>query len=167
LFPVDEETLKYLAFTGRKAEQLDLVERYTKEQGLFRSDRSPEPEYTDVLELDLATVEPSLAGPKRPQDRVLLSGARKAWLQVAKTLGSASGTVGKSRREEEGGPPVASAGAEGAGEGVSRAKGIPVVVSGRRDYLRHGSVVIAAITSCTNTSNPAVMLAEASWPRKR
>jgi len=129
LFPVDGETLKYLAFTGRKAEQVELVERYTKELGIFRTDQTPQPEYADVLELDLATVEPSLAGPKRPQDRIPLSAAGKAWLQVVKSIGPARSTQ------------------------------VPVVVSGRQDSLDHGSVVIAAITSCTNTSNPSVMLA--------
>jgi aconitate hydratase len=166
LFPVDEETLRYLAFTGRKAEQLDLVERYTKEQELFRTDRSPEPEYTDVLELDLATVEPSLAGPKRPQDRIPLSGARTAWMEVVKDLRSPQGTEESSRWEDEGGTPVVSA-VEGTARGdASRAKGIPVVIAGRRDFLQHGSVVIAAITSCTNTSNPAVMLAAGILAKK-
>jgi len=164
-FPVDSETLKYLAFTGRKAEQLDLVERYTKEQGLFRTDQTPQPQYTHVLELDLTTVEPSLAGPKRPQDRIPLSDARKAWLEVAKALRSADGNEEKGRWEYEGGTPVTSAGAEKAGD-ASRTRGIPVVVSGRRDYLQHGSVVIAAITSCTNTSNPAVMLAAGILAKK-
>jgi len=166
LFPVDAETLKYLAFTGRKAEQVDLVERYTKEQGLFRSDQSPEPEYSDVLELDLATVEPSLAGPKRPQDRIPLSGAQKAWLEVRKILGSAEAGEENRRREDEAGPPIASAGTEGAAADASPAGGIPVLVSGRRDFLNHGSVVIAAITSCTNTSNPAVMLAAGILAKK-
>ena len=165
-FPVDEETLKYLSFTGRKAEQLDLVERYTKEQGLFRSDDTPQPEYSDVLDLDLATVEPSLAGPKRPQDRIALSGARRAWLEVAKTLRSPNGSEEKSRWEDEGGTPVDSAGAEGTAGEVSRTGGIPVLVSGRRDFLQHGSVVIAALTSCTNTSNPAVMLAAGILAKK-
>jgi len=165
-FPVDAETLKYLAFTGRKAEQLDLVERYTKEQGMFRTDQTPQPEYTDVLELDLSTVEPSLAGPKRPQDRIPLSGARKAWQEVAKTLGSAEAGAEKSRWEEEGGTPVATAAEERASGGASRARGIPVVVSGRREFLQHGAVVIAAITSCTNTSNPAVMLAAGILAKK-
>jgi aconitate hydratase len=164
-FPVDEETLKYLAFTGRKTEQLELVERYTKEQALFRTDRSPEPDYTDVLELDLAAVEPSLAGPKRPQDRIPLSGARKAWMEVAKNLRSTDGNAESSRWEDEGGAPVASTAGHGPGE-ASRAKGVPVVVAGRRDFLQHGSVVIAAITSCTNTSNPAVMLAAGLLAKK-
>jgi aconitate hydratase len=166
LFPVDAEALRYLAFTGRKAEQLDLVERYTKEQGLFRSDQSPEPEYSDVLELDLATVEPSLSGPKRPQDRIPLSGARTAWLEVVKNLRTTQGTAEKSRWEDEGGMPVAAAGEEAACGDASRAKGVPVAVAGRRDFLQHGSVVIAAITSCTNTSNPAVMLAAGILAKK-
>jgi aconitate hydratase len=165
-FPVDEETLKYLSFTGRKAEQLDLVERYTKEQQLFSTAQSPEPEYTDVLEVDLAGVEPSLAGPKRPQDRIPLSAARRAWLETVQTLGSAEGGERIRSRADEGGSPAASAEAESAAANDSRAAGIPVVVSGRREYLRHGAVVIAAITSCTNTSNPAVMLAAGILARK-
>jgi aconitate hydratase len=140
-FPVDAETLTYLSFTGRKADQVDLVERYTKEQGIFRTDQMPQPEYSDVLELDLASVEPSLAGPKRPQDRIPVSGARQAWWEVAKDVVA---TDGKS----------------------SHAEGIPIVVSGRRESLRHGAVVIAAITSCTNTSNPAVMLAAGILAKK-
>ncbi|UCF96714.1 MAG: aconitate hydratase AcnA [Spirochaetaceae bacterium] len=165
-FPVDGETLKYLAFTGRKVEQLDLVERYTKEQGIFRTDQTPQPEYNDVLELDLATVQPSLAGPKRPQDRIPLSTARKAWLEVVKTLRSSNGGEEKIRWEGEGGAPVVTAGVEEADVEASWAAGIPVVVSGRRDFLQHGSVVIAAITSCTNTSNPAVMLAAGILAKK-
>ena len=136
-FPVDGETLKYLSFTGRKTEQVELVERYTKEQGIFRTDQTPQPEYADVLELDLATVEPCLAGPKRPQDRIALSAARKDWLQVVKS---------------------AATGGTGATTDPARPNRVPVVVSGRQDFLDHGSVVIAAITSCTNTSNPSVML---------
>ena len=158
-FPVDGETLNYLSFTGRRAEQLDLVERYTKQQGLFRSDADPQPEYTAVLELDLGSVQPCLAGPKRPQDRIPLSGARRAWLAVVKQLKSAQTTEEGGRWEAEGGAAVRATGVADAPGSALRAKGIPVVVSGRREYLRHGSVVIAAITSCTNTSNPAVMLA--------
>ena len=166
LFPVDVETLRYLAFTGRKAELLDLVERYTKEQGLFRSDQSPEPEYSDILELDLATVEPALAGPKRPQDRIPLSRARTAWLEVVKDLRTTQGHAENSRWEDEGGTPVVSTGDEAACGDASQIEGVPVVVAGRRDFLQHGSVVIAAITSCTNTSNPAVMLAAGILAKK-
>jgi aconitate hydratase len=164
-FPVDEETLKYLAFTGRKAAQLDLVERYTKEQGLFCNDQSREPEYADVMGLDLATVEASLAGPKRPQDRIPLSGARKAWLGVAKTLGVRMAGADKSRWEDEGGSPVVSMETKSV-ENDDPDRGVPIVVAGRQDFLQQGSVVIAAITSCTNTSNPAVMLAAGILAKK-
>jgi len=125
-FPVDGETLKYLSFTGRRVEQVELVERYTKEQGIFRTGQTPQPEYADVLELDLATVEPSLAGPKRPQDRIALSVARKDWLQVVKS---------------------AATGRTGAATDPARPNRVPVVVSGRQDFLDHGSVVIAALTN--------------------
>jgi aconitate hydratase len=122
-FPVDDETLRYLRVTGRPADLIDLVERYTKEQGLFRVDGTADPNFDDVLELDLGTVEPSMAGPRRPQDRVTLSGVRKAFHDAYDTIIAANPA-----------PP---------------ANGNP----------SHGSVAIAAITSCTNTSNPSVMLA--------
>jgi aconitate hydratase len=165
-FPVDGETLKYLAFTGRKAAQVELVEHYTKEQGLFRTDQTPQPEYADVLELDLATVEPSLAGPKRPQDRIALSAARNAWLQVSKSIGTAENTTEDIRWVGEGGTSSAGPGREGAQVGSAGTTQVPVVVSGRQDFLDHGSVVIAAITSCTNTSNPAVMLSAGILAKK-
>jgi aconitate hydratase len=133
-FPVDEKTLEYLNFTGRSPEQVDLVERYCKQQGLFRTNDAPQPAYSAVLELDLAGVEPSLAGPRRPQDRVPLSRAKGSWRAT-------------------GGLP---AGSEGA----------VVEVAGRRETLRDGAVVIAAITSCTNTSNPSVMVAAGLLARK-
>jgi aconitate hydratase A / 2-methylisocitrate dehydratase len=123
-FPVDQITLDYLRLTGRSDETLALVEDYAKEQGLWRSDDTPEPWFTDVLELDLATVKPSLAGPKRPQDRVALDTLKTA---TDKAIPSAEQT-----------------------------KSVPV--SGADYSLRQGDVVIAAITSCTNTSNPAVMM---------
>ncbi len=134
-FPVDEKTLDYLRFTGRSPELVDLVERYCKEQGLFRGADAEEPSYTTTLTLDLATVESSLAGPKRPQDRVPLSRAKDSWRQAGTP---ANGTP----REVE------------------------VQVGGTRETLRDGAVVIAAITSCTNTSNPAVMLAAGLLARK-
>jgi aconitate hydratase len=133
-FPVDDQTLAYLRFTGRSADEVDLVERYCKEQGLFRTDSSPEPQYSQSLELDLSTVEPSLAGPRRPQDRIALSAMKSAWREgLAATFGKAL--------------PSGSASALAAGS--SRSQQAP---------LSHGAVVIAAITSCTNTSNPALML---------
>ena len=123
IFPIDQVTLDYLAFTGRPAAQLKLVEAYAKAQGIWHHEHAPEPVYSEYVEFDLATVEPSLAGPKRPQDRVSLSGARGAFLEA---LG----------RE-----PIEVNGVEAA------------------EHLRDGAVVVAAITSCTNTSNPSVMVA--------
>ncbi|MFW5926171.1 MAG: aconitate hydratase AcnA, partial [Myxococcota bacterium] len=131
-FPVDAETLNYLRFTGRDEAHLELVQRYLQEQGLFHTPESPEPRYTDMLELDLGEVVPSLAGPKRPQDRIALTDAKRSW---GRTL---EGIV--------------------AGAGTEDAK-VEVTQGGQTFELRHGAVVIAAITSCTNTSNPAVMLA--------
>ena len=152
-FPVDAQTLRYLEFTGRSSEHLDLVERYTKEQGLFRRDDALEPEYSTVLELDLDRVEPSLAGPKRPQDRIPLSKAREAW-SAAKT--SLSKPKAKVAAKDQ--PPAYS--------GAEASAGVPVVVGGRRANLDHGAVVIAAITSCTNTSNPEVMIAAGLLAKK-
>ncbi len=137
-FPVDDRTLEYLRLTGRSEETLDLVERYSKEQGLFRTAASPEPRYTQTVELDLASVEPSLAGPKRPQDRVPLSQMKPRWQQeLSKSFGKNAG-----------------------GDGVE------VDHPSGRFRLKHGSVVIAAITSCTNTSNPSVMLAAGLLAKK-
>jgi aconitate hydratase len=130
IFPVDNESLRYLSLSGRSDEQVALVEAYMKAQGMFHTAGQPDAEYSTVLELDMSTVQPSLAGPKRPQDRVLLSGMR-------------------SNYEENMGP--LSAGRSGNGSA-------PVVNEGQSFDLEDGAVVIAAITSCTNTSNPAVML---------
>ena len=140
LFPVDDETLRYLRLTGRPAELVDLVERYTKEQGLFRTDTSPTPEFSELLELDLATIEPSLAGPSRPQDRVVLSGVGQNFRAAFKDRfeGAAS----------DGGVAVA-----------VKPPAVTVKIDHEEVTLTHGSVAIAAITSCTNTSNPSVMLA--------
>ncbi len=124
-FPVDAGTLAYLQFTARSAEQIAVVEAYCKEQGLFRYDETPEPAFCDTLELDLANVEPTIAGPKRPQDRVPLNKAKASFQKVI----------------------------EGAG-----AKQVAVQSDGEKFELTSGSVVIAAITSCTNTSNPSLML---------
>jgi aconitate hydratase len=130
-FPVDEETLAYLRFSGRPPELVDLVRAYSIDQGLFRTDQTPDPLFADTLELDLSTVEPSLAGPKRPQDRVALSNVKSAY---GKAL-----------------PEMAEK-----GKALDAARKMPV--AGESFELGHGAVVIAAITSCTNTSNPAVML---------
>jgi aconitate hydratase len=129
-FPVDEETLGYLKRTGRTADEVDLVERYYKEQGLFRTSASPEPRFSSTLSLDLSTVEASMAGPKRPQDRVLLKDMKSQW---HKDLGSAFGKSAPSNP-------------------------VPVKLNGNSASITDGAVVIAAITSCTNTSNPSVMI---------
>jgi len=141
-FPVDEKTLEYLRFTGRGADLVDLVERYCREQGIFRTADAPQPEYSTVLELDLASVESSMAGPKRPQDRLPLSRAKGSWRQAAAQSAAPSGAAATALREAE------------------------VRVAGSRETLRDGAVVIAAITSCTNTSNPAVMIAAGLLARK-
>jgi aconitate hydratase len=158
IFPVDKESLKYLRLTGRNAEQIALVEAYCREQGLFHDEKTPEAEYSELLSLDLATVEPSLAGPKRPQDRVILSQAGDSFQKAlpslmkpkagAKTNGS--GVTNSARWEQEGGSPGAI--------GVEDPNVHEHVSPNVKDSLQHGSVVIAAITSCTNTSNPSVMI---------
>ncbi|MGZ5009092.1 MAG: aconitate hydratase AcnA [Methylobacter sp.] len=137
-FPIDDETLSYMRFTGRPDDLIDLTERYAKEQGLFRTDETPDPEFTQTLELDLATVEPSLAGPKRPQDRISLSQVGPTYKQ---TLTAPAGIKGMGLSEQD---------LQRHGR-VSR--------NNTEEDITHGAVVIAAITSCTNTSNPSVMLA--------
>jgi len=155
-FPVDDETLRYLQRTGRSTESIDLVERYTKEQGLFRTDATPDPEFTSTIELDLSTVEPSLAGPKRPQDMVPLRTLRKNFAVSLPTL--MQPTVPAPRREF-----AAMEAGRWAAEGGDQAQAVaaPSVechINGEAHELSDGAVVIAAITSCTNTSNPSVMI---------
>jgi aconitate hydratase len=161
-FPVDEETLKYLRMTGRPEAHVKLVEKYTKEQGLFRTDSTADPVFTDTLELDLSTVEPSLAGPKRPQDRVPLRSAKQMYREALDTdlakLGSPVGAGDTRIASQAGGSSSASSTAVLDKPAADQA-GVKVEYSGETFTLRHGAVVIAAITSCTNTSNPAVMLA--------
>jgi len=157
LFPVDDETLRYMRLTGRDPALLDLVERYTKEQGLFRTDTSPEPEFSELLELDLGTVEPSLAGPRRPQDRVSLAAMgqsiRSAFPnQFPQTAPSGNGG-GSIRLVDANTGTVQQVPVQ-----APDAAGIEVKLNGHTSHVRNGSVVIAAITSCTNTSNPVVML---------
>ena len=129
-FPIDDETLRYLNLTGRDPDLIKLVEVYAKEQGLFRTDASPDPMFTDTLELDLGSVVPSLAGPRRPQDRVPLTESKKAFKEALPSL-MKSGDA---------------------------AKTVAVQMNGDKFQLGHGSVVISAITSCTNTSNPSVLI---------
>jgi len=149
LFPVDDQTLRYLETTGRKREHRELVERYCKEQGLFRFDGTPTPVFSELLDLDLSTVVPSVAGPKRPQDRVALADVWESFHNVFHADEEQPDVSDIVRFNGEGGSqPVASAG----GGGVAVAERTQVGV-------RNGSVVIAAITSCTNTSNPSVMVA--------
>jgi len=131
-FPVDEQTLDYLRLTNRPPELVELVEVYTKEQGLFRTEATPDPLYSDTIELDLGTVKVSLAGPKRPQDRIDLPEVKSSFLSL----------VGGAPRE------------------------VPIALNGTQAALREGSVVIAAITSCTNTSNPSVMVAAGLLAKK-
>jgi len=135
LFPIDRETIRYLTFTGRDADRVALVEAYAKAQGLWRDEQSPEPLFSDSLDLDLGSVLPSLAGPKRPQDRVALSDAKRGFQAALGGLSSA-------------------------------AADLKVAVAGSDYRLGHGDIVIAAITSCTNTSNPAVMVAAGLLAKK-
>ncbi|HEX2107833.1 MAG TPA: aconitate hydratase, partial [Rubrobacteraceae bacterium] len=197
-FPVDAETIKYLLGTGRSEELADLVERYTREQGLFRTDETPDPRFTESLELDMENVESSLAGPRRPQDRVSLADmqhafrqalaqmvgsedigppAGGAWNQYGGTFGGAKSTGDSyTANDVESYPasdtPAEVVGVTGNGEPDLTAGGEPVPgapeadpnggvrvnLDGQEATLKHGSAVIAAITSCTNTSNPSVMI---------
>ena len=133
IFPIDEETIRYLKLTSRDSDRISLVEAYAKAQGMWRDSETPDPVFTDTLSLDISTVESSLAGPKRPQDRVPLSKAAKSFKEALKSLGTGEGPI----------------------------------LSSQNDYsIENGDVVIAAITSCTNTSNPSVMLAAGLLARK-
>src|SRR5450830_143925 len=164
-FPIDAETINYLRFTGRDEAQVQLVEAYAKAQGIFRTDETPDPLFSDTIELDLLTVEPSLAGPKRPQDRVPLKLSKKMFKEALAADLERTGTVAavavaKQAISVSASPQlspsvVATNPDEQAGENSS----VPVEMYGEKFFIRHGSVVIAAITSCTNTSNPSVMLA--------
>jgi aconitate hydratase len=165
-FPVDDETLKYLRLSGRSEHHVTLVEKYCKEQGIFRTDATPDPEFSDTIELDLGTVEPSLAGPKRPQDRVPLKQSkqmfRDALSQELERAGTIAGTAAARKATTVSAPTALAESvmvAEGASQPQHGHQGIPCELNGQRFTLQHGSVVIAAITSCTNTSNPSVMLA--------
>jgi aconitate hydratase len=178
IFPIDAETLRYMELTGRPAEQLALVEAYAKEQGLWHDEHSDEPTYTDTIELDLGSVEPSIAGPKRPQDRVPLSGARDAFREALSAYVPSAGELPDAHDEAvaesypASDPPangVPGHEAPAAAPAPAHAKGatatLPrngtarrVELNGESFELDHGHVVIAAITSCTNTSNPSVMV---------
>ncbi len=144
-FPVDDETLRYLRLTGRPAEVIDRVERYTKAQALFRTVGDPDPEYTDTLELDLSLVVPSVAGPKRPQDRVPLFDVRRTFREA---LAAPVKERGYELKEDE------------------LARTALIGTNGHSAEIGHGAVVIAAITSCTNTSNPSVLVAAGLLAKK-
>jgi len=156
-FPVDEETLEYMRFTNRDEAQVLLVERYLKEQGLFHTAESPRPRFTAELSLDLSTVVPSVAGPIRPQDRIALTDAKRAWRRVlVANLGRKhEGIEQKAESFLEGG---AAADVSDAATAKELTKTVPVELDRAKFEMPHGAVVIAAITSCTNTSNPSVML---------
>jgi len=158
-FPVDAETLRYLRLTGRSGAQVDLVERYCRAQGLFREDSTPDPVFSSLLELDLGSVEASMAGPRRPHERVTLGGVRDSLRQAFQDQFTPYQTS-KERMDWEGASASEKAPVGGVAVAVDpRPKNVPVEFNHARETLRHGSVVIAAITSCTNTSNPSVMLA--------
>ncbi len=144
-FPIDDETLRYLRLTGRPASQVELVERYMKEQGLFHASDAPRPEFTKSLSLDLGSVVPSLAGPKRPQDRVRLGDVKRSFAASLTAPTTARGF---------------------ALEGDQLTRTATVASNGHSSEIHHGAVVIAAITSCTNTSNPGVMVAAGLVARK-
>ena len=180
IFPPDAETLRYLEFTGRPTERIELVDAYTREQGLFHTPDAEEPTFTDTLELDLGDVEPSIAGPKRPQDRVRLVDAKRAFLEALQESdpGAAESVEGIGDQHDEAvagsfpasdppgddhnnerGAPARRTGATVAEDDVRTPAAIQVTLEdGTEVELDHGHVVIAAITSCTNTSNPSVML---------
>jgi aconitate hydratase len=176
IFPIDAETLRYLEFTGRPTEQIELVDAYTREQGLFHEPDSEEPTFSDTLELNLGDVEPSIAGPKRPQDRIALANAKNAFLEGMQEWDPEAGEELGNMRDQAiaesfpaSDPPAEDH--DGAG-GKPRRAGLTAVAEEKRTSdavavqledgqtveLDHGMVVIAAITSCTNTSNPSVML---------
>ncbi len=144
-FPTDDETLRYLTQTGRLPDEVELVERYAKANGLFHEDGMADPLFQETLELDLSTVEPSLAGPKRPQDRIVLRDMKRLWHEALAAPPEARGFG----LDEE-----------------ARARSAPLRLGDNEYDLRHGDVVIAAITSCTNTSNPSVMLAAGMVAKK-
>jgi aconitate hydratase len=185
IFPVDRETLRYLEFTGRPTELIELVDAYAREQGLFHTEDTEEPTFSELLELELGDVEPSIAGPKRPQDRIALAEAKPAFIEAlrefspeaAEQLGDhhdeavaesfpASDPPGDDHNNERGKPRRATSGGTAA---TAEQRADPVTVTledGTEAELDHGRVVIAAITSCTNTSNPSVMVAAGLLARK-
>ena len=156
-FPVDAETLTYLRGTGRSPEMVERVERIAREQGLFRTDDTPDPEYTSTMELDLSSIEPCVAGPKRPQDRINLTDIRPAFGRDLPGLVPA----GFSLQGSGDGP-----GAGGTAVATSRRRTVDIEMDGRTVEIGDGTIVVAAITSCTNTSNPSVMVGAGLMAKK-
>jgi aconitate hydratase A / 2-methylisocitrate dehydratase len=161
--PIDRESINYLRLSGRDARHIELIEAYAKAQGLWHDPGSPEPEYSSTLELNLADVQPSLAGPKRPQDRVPLNEMRVSYRATIKALGAGGKANGNNAQERF----LNEGGSTAVGRAESQAQSAPdAATSDGRSELGNGSVVIAAITSCTNTSNPAVMIGAGLLARK-
>ena len=159
LFPIDAETLAYLRLTGRAESHVQLVEAYARAQGMFRAPAGPEPVFDQVVALDLATVEPSVAGPRRPQDRVPLAAVPENFHRTFSDLFT-TGPQAQNNAAAEGYQQVGTgASPRSAGVPAARPDAVDVQLNGHRVQLRHGAVAIAAITSCTNTSNPDVMVA--------
>ncbi len=184
IFPVDKETLRYLEFTGRPTETIELVDAYSREQGMFHDENSEDPTFSDQIDLDLSSVVPSIAGPKRPQDRIALTDAKSAFLEslaefdegAATKLGNgrdkaiadsfpASDPPAEDHEDERGKPEKAGQGATAIEDRKANCVSV-TLEDGTETTLDHGRVVIAAITSCTNTSNPSVMLGAGLVARK-
>jgi aconitate hydratase len=175
IFPVDDEALRYLRLTGRPESQVQLVEAYFKEQGLFYTPGSPDASYSDILELDLATVQPSIAGPKRPQDRLLLGEAKASFSKVFADQivpPKEPGLIGKLLGQKSPEPVASAAKSDGTPNSGSHSGSVSVLENPSNTLelgdrpMQHGDVVIASITSCTNTSNPSVMLAAGLLAKK-
>jgi aconitate hydratase A / 2-methylisocitrate dehydratase len=176
IFPPDRETLRYLEFTGRGTEVIELVDAYTREQGMFHMPDSEEPTFSDTLQLDLGDVVPAIAGPKRPQDRIALTDAKPSFFETLSSFNDeAAGALGTEREPDSGSFPASDPPGNGSGTAAGSPTDSPAgtaVAGERRSHdcievtdadgnrfdLDHGRVVIAAITSCTNTSNPSVMI---------
>ncbi len=153
IFPIDGETIRYLQLSGRDEQTIALVEAYAKAQGMWREDGAPQADYTDVLELDMSTVEPSLAGPKRPQDRVALKNAKQTFGSNLEAHLEEHASAEEDRFKNEGGDTAV-------GGQIDHEQGaVEIELNGQKTMVKHGAVVIAAITSCTNTSNPDVLVA--------
>ena len=155
-FPVDDETLRYLNGTGRSPELVERVGRIAREQGLFRTDDTPDPEYTSTLELDLSSIEPSVAGPKRPQDRIDLTDVRPAFARDLPGLVPSGFSLNGGAADPGGGTAVA----------ARTHRAVEIEIDGRTVEIGDGTIVVAAITSCTNTSNPSVMVGAGLMAKK-